>query len=120
MTEADDLRDALDVVESMVHQYLRGSPQGGYEHDFMSAGERAAAVLARLRPGDWRMTPVGLELVVPGDTTPLLRRQIARATEDYTDTEIRAMADAAECAHDANLARAMCPCPCHKRTDGVT
>lgn len=67
----DHLRDALDALECMVFQYLPDKPDDPdcrfYGHSFMSAGEYATGVLARLRPERWKETPCGLEYVGPMD-----------------------------------------------------
>jgi hypothetical protein len=53
--------DALDALESMVGQYLYDPTNTDtYDHMFMSAGEEACDVLARLRPDKWQQIPTGL------------------------------------------------------------
>jgi hypothetical protein len=64
-----DAADLVDALEGMVWQYFVEYEGGEYGHAFMSAGEWAAEVLARVAPGRWRLTPVGLKcLVSPWDT----------------------------------------------------
>lgn len=55
--------DALDALEMMVEQYLYTPDHDGYDHMFMSAGEEACAVLAKLRPEKWELTKVGVRRV---------------------------------------------------------
>lgn len=56
------LLEALDALEGMVEQYLKTYPQDSteYHHYFMSAGEEACRVLAKLRPGRWELTGSGV------------------------------------------------------------
>ena len=57
-----DLADALDALEGMVEQHFGSDARRPAElfHDFMSAGEYASEVLARLRPARWEETKLGL------------------------------------------------------------
>jgi hypothetical protein len=63
------LTQALDALESMVMQYLAENKDGSYDHQCMSAGEEAARVLARLRPGRWRDEPRALRFVNERNTS---------------------------------------------------
>ena len=57
----NDEHDALDALECMVEQYCYMEDRPGeYTHAFMSAGEYACEILARLRPDRWEPTPIGL------------------------------------------------------------
>lgn len=90
MRELPDLTAALDAVELMVNQYLQGNPAEGYDHDFMSAGEAACDVLTRLRPQDWRATPVGMEPTTSREVNPGLARRlgVTKALEAWTIEEL--------------------------------
>lgn len=93
MTIEQDLEDALDAVEMMVGQYLYEAPEGGYDHSFMSAGEYACEVMARLRPQQWRLTPTGMMSTTSDIRDPRTNKTVDRVTLDETGPELKQALD---------------------------